>query len=87
MGCLQLDLSLFNFPTEAKQWTLAANKSGEWFRRVEEAAEQYMKPWFVRKAKMFNNDERLRYKMHRNLKRRRAKCPGGRGRGAASKGA
>ena len=26
---------------------LAAKKPGEWFRRVEEAAEQYMKLWFV----------------------------------------
>ena len=47
MGCLERDLSLFNLPTEAKHWTLAAKKPGEWFRRVEEAAEQYMKRWFV----------------------------------------
>ena len=47
MGCLQHDLSLFNLPTEAKHWTLAAKKPGEWFRRVEEAAEQYMKRCFV----------------------------------------
>ena len=33
MGCLEHDISLFNFPTEAKQWTLAAKKPGEWFRR------------------------------------------------------
>ena len=46
MGCLQHDLSLFNLPTEAKHWTLAAKKPGEWFRPVEEAAEQYMKRWF-----------------------------------------
>ena len=46
MGCLERDLPLFNLPTEAKHWTLAA-KPGEWFRRVEEAAEQYMKGWFV----------------------------------------
>ena len=43
MGCLERDLSLFNLPTEAKHWTLAAKKPGEWFRRVEEAAEQYTK--------------------------------------------
>ena len=46
MGCLERDLPLFNLPTEAKHWTLAA-KPGEWFRRVEEAAEQYMKRWFA----------------------------------------
>ena len=47
MGCLERDLSLFNLPIEAKRWTLAAKKPIEWFRRVEEAAEQYMKRWFV----------------------------------------
>ena len=46
MGCLERDLSLFGMPTEAKHW-VAAKKPGEWFRRVEEAAEQYMKRWFV----------------------------------------
>ena len=47
MGCRERDLSLFNLPTVAKDWTLAAKKPGEWFRRVEEAAEQYMKRCFV----------------------------------------
>ena len=47
MGCLERDLSLFNLPTEAQHWTLGAKKPGERFRRVEEAAEQYMKRWFV----------------------------------------
>ena len=47
MGRLEHDLSLFNLPSEAKHWTLAAKKPGEWFRRVEEAAEQYMKRCFV----------------------------------------
>ena len=51
MGFLEHDLSLFNLPTEAKYWTLAAKKPGEWFRRVEEAAEQYMKRWFITKKK------------------------------------
>ena len=46
MGCLQHDLSLFNLPTEAKHWTLAAKKPDGWFRRVEEAADQLMKRWF-----------------------------------------
>ena len=50
MGCLEHDLSLFNLPTEAKHWTLAA-KPGELFRRVEEAAEQYMKLWFITEKK------------------------------------
>ena len=40
-------VSLFNLPAEAKHLTLAAKKPGESFRRVEEAAEQYMKRWFV----------------------------------------
>ena len=40
-------LSLFTLPTKAKHWTLASNKPGELFRRVEEAAEQYIKRWFV----------------------------------------
>ena len=48
MGCLEHDLSLFNLPTEAKYWTLAAKKPGEWFRRVDEGAEQCMKRWFVK---------------------------------------
>ena len=26
VGCLERDLSLFNLPTEAKHWTLAAKK-------------------------------------------------------------
>ena len=47
MGCLERDLSLFNLPTEAQHCTLAAEKPGEWFRRVEGAAEQCMKRWFV----------------------------------------
>ena len=47
MGCLERDLSLLNLPTDAKHCSLAANKPGEWLRRVEEAAEQYMKRWFV----------------------------------------
>ena len=40
-------LSTLKLPTEAKHWTLAAKKPGERFRRVEEAAEQYLKRWFV----------------------------------------
>ena len=36
-------VSMFNMPTEAKQRMPAAQKRGKWFRRVEEAAEQYMK--------------------------------------------
>ena len=47
MGCLEHDLSLFNIPTEAKYWTLAAKKSVDWPRRFEEAAEQYVKRYFV----------------------------------------
>ena len=47
MGCLEHELSLFNLPTETKQWMPAAKNSGKWFRRVEEAAEQYMKRWFA----------------------------------------
>ena len=47
MGCLEHDLSLFNLPTEAEHWALAATKPGKWFRRIEEAAEQYMKRCFV----------------------------------------
>ena len=46
MGCLEHDLSLFTLPTEAKHGVLAANKQGEWFRRVEEAAERYRHRWF-----------------------------------------
>ena len=41
MGCLKHDLSLFNFPTEAKHLTTAPNKPGKRFRRAEEAAERY----------------------------------------------
>ena len=48
MGCPERDLSLFNLPIKEKQWTLAAKKSGKWFIRVEEAAEQYMERWFVK---------------------------------------
>ena len=47
MGCLEHDPSLFNLPTETKQWMLAAKNSDKWSRRVEEAAEQYMKRWFA----------------------------------------
>ena len=43
IGCVEHDLSMFNLPTEAKHWMLAAMNSGNWIRRVEEAAEQYMK--------------------------------------------
>ena len=39
MSCLERDLSLFNLPTEAKHWTLAAKKPGKWLRLVEEAAD------------------------------------------------
>ena len=38
---------MFNLLTETKQWMLAAKNSGKRFRRVEEAAEQYMKRWFT----------------------------------------
>ena len=41
------DLSLLNLSTERKQWTLAAKTWGKWFRRVKEAAEQYLKRCFV----------------------------------------
>ena len=47
-GCLERDLLLLNLPIEEKRWTLAAKTSGKWFRRVEEAAEQDMKRWFVK---------------------------------------
>ena len=47
MGCLERHLSLFSLPTEAKHWTLAAEKPGWWLRRVEEAAERCRKRWFV----------------------------------------
>ena len=47
MDCLEHDLSLFNLPIETKQWMLAAKNSSKWFRRNEEAAEQYMKQWFA----------------------------------------
>ncbi|MEP2987317.1 MAG: hypothetical protein ABJO88_00015 [Parasphingorhabdus sp.] len=33
MRCIERDLSLLKFPTEVKQWTLAAKKAGYWFRR------------------------------------------------------
>ena len=46
MDYLEHGLSLFNLPTEAKHWTLAAKKPDGWFRRVEEAADQLMKRWF-----------------------------------------
>ena len=42
MGFFERDLSLFNLPTKTKHWTSAANTPGEWFRRVEQAAEQYL---------------------------------------------
>ena len=47
MGCPERDLSLFNWPTGAKHWTLAAKKPDKRFRRVDVAAEQYVKRWFV----------------------------------------
>ncbi|CAN0026748.1 unnamed protein product, partial [Laminaria digitata] len=52
MGCLEQDPSLFTLPTEQKTWTLAANKPGKWFRRVEEAAYKYMQRWFVKKKEL-----------------------------------
>ena len=51
MGCFERDLSLFNLPTDVKHRTLAAKKPSEWFRRVEEAAQRYMKRWFVTEKK------------------------------------
>ena len=42
ISCLERDISSFNLSVEEKQWTLAAKRSGMWFRCVEEAAEQYM---------------------------------------------
>ena len=59
MACLQHDLSLFNLPTEAKHWTLAAKKPGEWFRPVEDAADQYMKRWFVTEKEQVANRRTL----------------------------
>ena len=52
VGCLEHDLSLFNLLSVAKHWTLAAKKPGEGFRRVDKAAEQYMKRWFVSEKKV-----------------------------------
>ena len=46
MGCFKSDLSFFSMPTLEKHWPLAVNKPGEWFM-VEEAAEKFMKRWFV----------------------------------------
>ena len=48
VGYLERGLSLACLFAAMKQWTLAAKESGMWFRRVEEAAEQYMKRWFVK---------------------------------------
>ena len=79
MGCLERDLSLFNLSTEATDWTLTAKKPGEWFRPVEEAAEEYMKHWLVTKRSKQQKDERLRYKLPSNLKRRCSEGPGGGG--------
>ena len=62
MGSIERDLSLFTLPAEEKQWTLAANRSGRRFRRVEEAAEQCTKRWFVKEKYKVKNDECLRYK-------------------------
>ena len=86
MSCLERDQSLFNLPIEEKQCTLAAKKSGKWFRRVEEAAEQYMRHWFAKVKKNVANDERLRYKMRSDLtKTPWGPTPGGGGRGVALK--
>ena len=64
VGCLERDLSLFTLPTETKHWTLAAKKPGEWFSRVEEGAEQYIK----RRRSKQQNVERLSYKLRSNLR-------------------
>ena len=48
MGCLKRYLSLFHLPIEDEQWTLAAKKSGKWFRRVDEGADQYIHEALVR---------------------------------------
>ena len=47
IGCVERDPSLFHLPTETKHWTLSGKKPSEWFKRGEEAAEQYMKRWLV----------------------------------------
>ena len=39
---------MFNLPIGEEKRTLAEKKSGKWFRRVKEAAEQYMKHWLVK---------------------------------------
>ena len=49
---------------------LSPKNSGKWFRRVEEAAAQYMKRCFATEKEMRQNDERLRYKLRGNLRRR-----------------
>lgn len=47
MGYLESDSLLLILLLSEKPWTLAANKSGMWFRRVEDAAKQYMKRLFT----------------------------------------
>ena len=79
MGCLEHDLPLIDLPIEQKQWTLAAQKSGKRFRRVEEAAEQHMKHWFGKEKETWQNDERLRYRKRSNLRRRWVQGPGRQG--------
>ena len=54
-------------PPKRKHWTLAAKKPGEWFRWVEEAAEQYMKRWFVEEKEHVAKRRALEYKLRSNL--------------------
>ena len=75
MGCLGRDLSLFDLPIEEKQWTLEAKKSGKWFSRVEEAAERYMKRWFVKDKDIVAKRRYLEVQSEQQLKT----MPGGGG--------
>lgn len=67
MCCLERDLSLLNLPTKEQQWAQGAKKSGKRSRRVEAAAEQYIKRWFVKEIEDLTTRRALEVKSAQHL--------------------
>ena len=57
-----------NLPTDAKYWTWAAKRRGQWSKRIEEAAEQNAKRLFVTDKDQVAKRRAVHGKLPRNLR-------------------
>ena len=80
MGRLERDLSLFNLPTEEKQWTLAAKNLGKVVQtcRKKRLSSTCMKRWFVKEKETVARRRALEVQNAQQLKIPLGPRPGGR---------